>query len=225
MGEHLAFWQHHAPGTRLINEYGPTETVVGCCVYELPTGAAGARQCPLAPHRQYAALCARPASPARTNWGAWRTLHRRGGLARGYLHRPELTAEAFIPHPLSDEPGARLYKTGDLVRYLPDGNLEFLGRLDHQVKVLGYRIELGEVEVVLGQHPAMRQAVVLAGRMRRGHPLGGLRRPTAGAAPPSSALRSFLQQKLPSYMVPSALVFLDALPLTPNGKSRPPGTA
>ena len=82
------------------------------------------------------------------------------GLTRGYLNRPTLTAERFLPHPFSDVPGARLYKTGDLVRYLPDGSLEFLGRIDHQVKIRGIRIELGEIEVLLGQHPAVREAVV-----------------------------------------------------------------
>jgi non-ribosomal peptide synthetase component F len=84
------------------------------------------------------------------------------GLARGYLNRPELTAERFIPSPFSKEPGARLYKTGDLARYLPDGNIEFLGRLDNQVKMRGFRIELGEIEAVLDQHPAVRGVVVLA---------------------------------------------------------------
>ena len=87
-------------------------------------------------------------------------------LARGYLNRPELTAEKFIPDPFSNIPGARLYKTGDLARYLPDGNIEFLGRLDNQVKIRGYRIELGEIETILEHHPAIRQAVVLA---RGGH--------------------------------------------------------
>src|SRR5439155_8923797 len=86
----------------------------------------------------------------------------------GYLNRPELTAARFIPHPFSDEPGARLYQTGDLARYLPDGSIEFLGRLDQQVKLRGYRIELGEIEAVLGQHPAVRDTVVLAREDRSG---------------------------------------------------------
>ena len=141
------------------------------------------------------------------------------GLARGYLHRPELTAEQFMPHPFSDEPGARLYKTGDLARYLPDGNLQFLGRVDHQVKLHGFRIEPGEIEAGLEQHPAVRQAVVLAREEEPGDTrLVAYVVPRQEPPPTSSALRSFLQQKLPSYMVPSAFVLVNALPLTPNGK-------
>jgi acyl-CoA synthetase (AMP-forming)/AMP-acid ligase II/acyl carrier protein len=146
------------------------------------------------------------------------------GLARGYLNRPDLTAEKFIPNPFSDEPGARLYRSGDLGRYLPEGNIEFLGRVDHQVKVRGFRIELGEIESVLGRHSGVREAVVVAREddeeklkpadkrlvayvvFRQEHPLT------------AHELRSFLKQKLPEYMVPSAFVFLERLPLTPNGK-------
>ncbi|MGH8566236.1 MAG: amino acid adenylation domain-containing protein [Gammaproteobacteria bacterium] len=141
------------------------------------------------------------------------------GLARGYLHRPELTPERFIPHPFSEAPGARLYRTGDLVRYLPEGHLEFLGRLDHQVKVRGFRIELGEIEACLGGHPGIREVVVLA---REDHP--GEKRLVAYVvaqeepAPSVSELRGFLKERLPEYMVPSAFVGLEALPLTPNGK-------
>ena len=141
------------------------------------------------------------------------------GLARGYLNHPGLTAEKFIPHPFSAEPGARLYKTGDLARYLPDGHLEFLGRLDHQVKIRGFRVELGEIETVLGQHPAVRQTVVLA---REDTP--GVKRLVAYVVtnqkqePSISQFRHFLQAKLPEYMVPAVFVLLDTLPLTPNGK-------
>ncbi len=140
------------------------------------------------------------------------------GLARGYLNRPELTAEKFIPNPFSSEPGARLYKTGDLVRYCPDGNLEFLGRIDHQVKVRGFRIELGEIETVLRKHPALKETMVMA---REDTP--GDRRLVAYVVPeeepsPAGELRRFLKEKLPEYMVPSAFVTLEALPLTPNGK-------
>ena len=116
-------------------------------------------------------------------------------------------------------PGARLYKTGDLARYLPDGNIEFLGRIDNQVKIRGFRIELGEIEFVLAQHPAIQQAVLIA---REDAPddtrLVAYLVATAGSNPSANDLRSFLQHKLPDYMVPSAFVFLDSLPLTPNGK-------
>ena len=99
------------------------------------------------------------------------------GLARGYLNRPELTAEKFIADPFSNEPKSRLYKTGDLARYLPDGNIEFLGRIDNQVKIRGYRVELGEIESVLAQHPAIQQAVVLAREDTPGRPApSGLQR-------------------------------------------------
>ncbi|MDB6124520.1 MAG: hypothetical protein JWQ71_3513 [Pedosphaera sp.] len=140
-------------------------------------------------------------------------------LARGYLHRPELTAERFIPDPFSTETGARLYKTGDLAKYLPDGNIEFLGRIDHQVKIRGYRIELSEIETVLGEYPAVRECAVTA---REDAP-GQKRLVAYVVSQPNETLtlsdvRRFLSEKLPDYMVPSAYVFLDALPLTPSGK-------
>ena len=141
------------------------------------------------------------------------------GLARGYLNRPELTTEKFILNPFSDRSGARLYKTGDLARYLPDGNLEFLGRLDHQVKIRGYRIELGEIEAVLGRHPAVGGTVVVA---RQDTP-GEKRLVAYVVAKPNTTVktnevRDFLKTKLPDYMMVSAFVLLDKLPLTPNGK-------
>jgi aspartate racemase len=141
------------------------------------------------------------------------------GLARGYLNRPELAAEKFIPDPFSKEPGRRLYKTGDLARYLPDGNLEFLGRLDHQVKIRGFRVELKEIEAALGQHPAVQKTVVLARENARGDAqLGAYVVPNQQLAPTTSQLHTFLKEKLPVYMLPSSFVLLDALPLTPTGK-------
>jgi amino acid adenylation domain-containing protein len=137
------------------------------------------------------------------------------GLARGYLWQPALTAERFLPDPFAAEAGGRMYRTGDRVRRLADGDLDFLGRSDHQVKIRGMRVELGEIEALLGQHPAVRQAVVLvpAGR------LTAYLTPAAEGAPPASGeLRSFLAVRLPAYMVPQDWVLLDALPLTPNGK-------
>jgi amino acid adenylation domain-containing protein len=141
------------------------------------------------------------------------------GLARGYLNRPELTAEKFIRHPFSDEPGARLYKTGDLCRYLPDGNIEYLGRMDQQVKIRGFRIELGEIEAVLGGHPAVRESVVVAREDVPGEKtLVAYLVVREGLAPTVTELREFLLKQLPDYMVPAAFVELAQLPLTPNGK-------
>ena len=140
------------------------------------------------------------------------------GLARGYLNRPELTAEMFIPNPFSAESGARLYKTGDLGRFLPDGNIEFLGRVDNQVKIRGFRIELGEIEFLLCQHPGVREAVVVAREGVHGDKLLVAYLVATSENSSVSELRGFLKAKLPAYMVPSAFVFLDVLPLTPNGK-------
>src|SRR5205807_5863268 len=142
------------------------------------------------------------------------------GLARGYLHRPDLTAERFIPHPFSTEPNARLYKTGDLARYRPDGSLEFLGRLDQQVKLRGYRIELGEIEALLSQHPAVRECLVLVREEGTDDKrlVAYVLPAEAEARPPVSELRTHLQAKLPEYMVPAAFVEVQAWPLTPNGK-------
>jgi len=142
------------------------------------------------------------------------------GLARGYLNRPELTAEKFVPNGLMpNDLMTRLYKTGDLARYLPDGKIDCLGRVDHQVKIRGFRIELGEIEAVCSQHPQIEQVVVIA---REDTP--GNKRLVAYAvarekpAPAISELRQFVMKKLPDYMTPALFVFLEALPLTPNGK-------
>ena len=140
------------------------------------------------------------------------------GLARGYLRRPELTEQRFIPDHVTGRKGARLYKTGDLARFLPGRDIEYLGRIDHQVKIRGFRIELGEIESVLLQHPAVRSAVVMA---REDEP--GVKRlaayvVTSQPAPEVSILREHLKKKVPDYMVPAAFVFLEALPLTASGK-------
>ena len=141
------------------------------------------------------------------------------GLARGYFRRPQLTAERFIANPFSREAGARLYKTGDLVRRLPSGAIEFLGRLDHQVKIRGFRIELGEIESVLAAHPAVQEAVVLAREDAPGDKrLVAYLTVRGQETPKDSELRAMLRAKLPEYMVPPAFVVLESFPLTPNGK-------
>ena len=141
------------------------------------------------------------------------------GVARGYLNRPELTRERFVADPFSNETAARMYKTGDRVRRLPDGRLEFLGRLDHQVKIRGYRIELGEIEAVLRLHPEVQDAVVVARDSGEGEKRLVAYVTANGPDPvPVGSLRDLLRRKLAPYMIPAALVPLDAFPLTPNGK-------
>jgi acyl carrier protein len=141
------------------------------------------------------------------------------GVARGYLNRPELTKEKFIANPFNTDPASRLYKTGDLARYLPDGNIEFLGRIDHQVKIRGYRIEPGEIEAALSQHQTIQSSVVVV----REEAPGDKRLVAYVVARPEESfdaadVRKHLKQKLPEYMIPSALVLLKELPLTPSGK-------
>ncbi|NEP88105.1 MAG: amino acid adenylation domain-containing protein [Okeania sp. SIO2C2] len=144
------------------------------------------------------------------------------GLARGYHNRPELTAEKFIPNSFDNSKSTRLYKTGDLVRYLSDGNIEFIGRIDHQVKIRGFRIEIGEIEAFVSQYPDVKENVVIA----QSDPTGGKRLVAYITSKQESTqdtslipqIRQFLKQKLPEYMIPAAFVLLDAFPLTPNGK-------
>ena len=141
------------------------------------------------------------------------------GLARGYLNRPDLTAERFVPDPFHVEPGARLYQTGDVGRYLPDGNIEFLGRIDQQVKIRGFRVELGEVESMISHHPGVKQVAVLAQEdVSSSKHLVAHIVPVQAQGLTIGDLRRFLKQKLPDYMVPAAFVLLDVLPLTPSGK-------
>jgi amino acid adenylation domain-containing protein/non-ribosomal peptide synthase protein (TIGR01720 family) len=218
LGESLSFWRQHAPNTKLINEYGPTETVVGCCVYEV-TGKTSLSSTvligrPIANTQLY--VLDKFVQPVPI--GVWGELHIGGdGLARGYLNRPDLTNEKFIPNPFGNQPGKRLYKTGDLVRYLPDGNIEFFGRIDNQVKIRGFRIELGEIEAAICQHPIVLQNVVIVREDIPSHK--SLVAYIVSNQPlVSSDLRSFLKEKLPDHMIPGAFVMLDTLPLTPNGK-------
>jgi hypothetical protein len=219
----LALWQQVA-GSRIrwLNTYGPTETTVEATVYEpasLPRGDAVTDPPigrPIANTRVYVLdHDMRPVPigvPGELCIGG-------DGLARGYLGAPRLTAERFVPDPFAVEPGSRLYRTGDRVRYLADGNLVFVGRVDHQVKIRGFRVELGEVEAALARHPAVRECVVIP---RQDGP-GGARLaayvvPAGGTPPTPGELHHFLMERLPEPLLPSAYVFLGSLPLLPNGK-------
>ncbi|MET8046927.1 amino acid adenylation domain-containing protein [Streptosporangium sp. NPDC005286] len=225
LAENIAFWRRHAPGTRLINEYGPTETTVGCATYEVweqtPTTGAVPIGRPIANTELYVLDPLLNPVPV----GVAGELYVGGaGVARGYLNRPGLTAERFLPNPFSTPGGERMYRTGDIVRYRADGNLEYLGREDTQVKLRGFRVELGEVEAAMTRLPAVADVAVTLSEDTPGD-----RRLVAyvvksgdgdgdGDQGGVGALREALGAELPDYMVPSAFVFLDALPLTANGK-------
>jgi amino acid adenylation domain-containing protein len=220
-GEALAYWRAHAPQTLVVNEYGPTETVVGCCVFEqaageiLPGPVPIGR--PIANMQLYVLdrdLCLAPIGvPGEIYIGGV-------GVARGYLDRPDLTAERFIPHPFSSEPGARLYKTGDLARYRANGDIEYLGRNDHQIKMRGFRIEPGEIEAALASHPAVRENLIVAREDGAGDKrLVAYLVPSAQQEKPTSmSLHHHLQALLPEYMIPAVFVWLDEMPLTAHGK-------
>ena len=202
----------------LINHYGPTEnSVVATCGPVLPE-ASVERSPPIGRPISNVEVQLLDRNRRQVPVGVPGELHIGGrSLARGYHDQLQLTADAFIPHPFA--PGERLYKTGDLARYLPDGNLEFLGRIDHQVKLRGFRIELGEIESILGQHPGVAAGVVVAcGADEDQRRLVAYVVPAAGVRPSHGELTDFLQGKLPGYMVPSTFVLLESLPLTANGK-------
>jgi amino acid adenylation domain-containing protein len=205
------------PGARVYNLYGPSEDTTystGCL--QAP-GAADRPPIgkPLAGSRAYVLDPGGRLAPP----GVSGELHLGGaGVARGYLLRPGLTAERFVPDPWSGVPGARLYRTGDLARWRPDGELELIGRLDHQVKIRGFRIELGEVEAALRRHPGLRDAVVLAAGEESDRRLVAYLVAAQEPAPGARELRGFLAARLPDFMVPVAFAVLPALPLTPNGK-------
>ncbi len=220
LADQLRLWRECAPATRLINEYGPTETVVGCCIYEVqaddPRGGSVPIGRPIANTQLYVLDPDLQPVPV----GEMGELYIGGaGVARGYWNRPELTAERFLPDPFSGRAGGRLYKSGDLARYREDGILECLGRADNQVKVRGYRIELGEIEAKLASHPKVQSCAVLAREDEPGNRhLAAYVSSAKNQSPAPEELQSFLKQALPEYMVPTHFVFLETLPLTPNGK-------
>jgi len=209
------------PETQIINGYGPTESTTFTCCYRIPKDLdphigsipigppiANTQVYILAPHMN---PCP-PGVPGELYIGG-------AGLARGYLNDPQLTQRKFVRHLFSDRPYDKLYKTGDRARYLPDGQVEFLGRLDDQVKIRGFRVELGEIESALGQLPGIREAAVLC-RQDQPHVkrLVAYVVPQPGDAPDPPVWVEALKGNLPDYMVPAAFVVMDALPLTPNGK-------
>ena len=215
---------HHYPPPSLpfavVNNYGPAEATVVTTFGRVPSTL----------HADEPPSIGRPIANAQVYIldedlrqvpiGVPGELHIGGvGLARDYLNRPELTAEKFIPHPFSDEPGARLYKTGDLARYLPDGQIAFMGRTDHQIKIRGYRIEPDEIVSLLNEHPAIQMSLVMAREDSPGDKrLVAYIVPIPGSHVTISSLRDTLVPHLPDYMIPAAFVLLGALPLTANGK-------
>lgn len=221
--EHQALQQLCGEQTRFINSYGVTEATIDSTYFEsTETALAVEKLVPIGHPFSNSQVYVLDADLQPVAIGVPGELYIGGmGVASGYLNRPELTKERFIANPFADAHAlsSRLYKTGDLVRFLPDGNLEFLGRTDNQVKLRGFRIELGEIEAALTQHPEVSEAIVLV----REDELGQKRLvayvvPIQNATPAIGALRGYLKEKLPSHMVPSAFVTLDFLPLTPNGK-------
>jgi amino acid adenylation domain-containing protein len=220
VAESLALWRKSAPATRLINEYGPTETVVGCCTYEVAAGDPVTGSVPIGRPIANTMLYILDRHLKPVPVGVMGELYIGGaGVARGYLNRPELNKERFLNDPFSGQTGARMYKTGDLARYRKDGILEYLGRVDNQVKVRGYRIELGEIEATLASDPNVKSCAVLVREDEPGNKqLVGYLVPKEGSSPTAESLRQSLKQKLPEYMVPSHFVILDSIPLTQNGK-------
>ncbi|MEH1968903.1 non-ribosomal peptide synthetase [Nostoc sp.] len=220
LAESITFWQDVAPDTILVNEYGPTETVVGCCVYQVPVGKHSSGSIPIGKPIANTQLYILDQYLQPVPMGVAGELHIGGfGLARGYLNQPELTALKFIPNPFSKQEGDRLYKTGDLVRFLPSGDIEYIGRIDNQVKIRGFRVELGEIEAVINQHPSVSTSVVILREDKSGNQsliAYTTLQPDKTLTIPE--LRRFLQKKLLDHMVPTAFMILEALPLTSNGK-------
>jgi amino acid adenylation domain-containing protein len=224
IGEQLAWWKERLPDTVIVNEYGPTETVVGCCIHALPLARAGSGQLPIGRPTPGTRLYVLDDGGQPVPIGIPGELYVGGAqVTRGYLGRPRLTAERFVPDPFAPEPGARLYRTGDRVRWTEVREfthsrthaLEYLGRLDEQVKVRGFRIEPGEIEAALRRVPGVADCAVV---VREDVP--GDRRLVAYVAGDveGETLGAELRRTLPDYMVPAAFVAVDALPLTPNGK-------
>ncbi|WP_409462545.1 amino acid adenylation domain-containing protein [Amycolatopsis sp. GA6-003] len=216
----VAMWRDLAPGARLINEYGPTESVVGCAAREVRAEDIESSTIPVGRPIDNTRLYILDHRLNLTPLGVPGELYIGGaGLARGYRSLPGLTAERFVPDPFGREPGGRLYRTGDLARYRPDGTLEFLGRIDEQFKILGYRVEPGEIEARLTAHPDVAEAIAVARTDDVGHrSLAAYVVTRRGCVPDVAALREFAAETLPGYLVPATVMMLDAIPVAAGGK-------
>ena len=223
--EKLALWQKLVTEKRQniqwINAYGLTETTITSTVYQLPVNYQlnTTHSVPIGRPIANTEIYILDQNLQPVPIGIPGELHIGGaGLARGYLNRKQLTNEKFISNPISSSKSSRLYKTGDLARYLPDGNIEFLGRIDYQVKIRGFRIELGEIEAVLAQHPLVKSSAVIVREIQPGNKQLVAYVVTEDHSNIQQDLRSFLKQNLPDYMLPAFFVRLAELPLTPTGK-------
>jgi amino acid adenylation domain-containing protein len=216
----LVAWRKAAGArVRWVNTYGPTETSVIVTAFEPKSSEEVPAVLPIGRPIANTKIHILDANLQPLPVGIPGDLYVAGpGLARGYLNRPEVTAEKFVRNPFSSQPGARMYKTGDVARYLASGEIEFAGRTDDQVKIRGYRVELKEIESVLGSFAGVREVVVVARENDGEKNLVAYVVPAREQAPTGSELRSYLKQRLPHYMVPSAFVLLEAMPKTPNGK-------
>ena len=222
VAEPTLVWREQAPEVKLLNEYGPTETVVGCSIYRIEEGAPRHGGMPIGKPISNMTMYVLDGQGEPAPIGVQGELYIGGiGVARGYWERADLTAEKFVPDPFAGKEGARFYRTGDRARILGDGNMEFLGRMDHQVKIRGYRVEPAEVEAVLSGCAGVQKAMVVVREDEPGEKrlVGYVAAPGGGVE--AKELREYLRERLPEYMVPTAWVIMEELPVRGSGKIDP----